>query len=37
MSTNGVNEAFNAGHIVKLQNRGPKSSGITFELKSVFD
>lgn len=37
MSTNGINEAFNAGFKVKLQNRGPKSSGITFELKSVFD
>lgn len=37
MSTNGVNDAFNSGFKVKLQNRGPKSSGITFELKSVFD
>ncbi len=37
MSTNGINEAFNAGFKVKLQNRGAKSSGITWELKSVFD
>lgn len=37
MGTNGINEVFNAGFNVKLQNRGPKSSGITFELKSVFD
>lgn len=37
MSTNGINEALSAGFKVKLQNRGAKSSGITFELKSVFD
>lgn len=37
MATNGINEAFNAGFKVKLQNRGANSSGITFELKSVFD
>ena len=37
MGTNGINEALSAGFKVKLQNRGAKSSGITFELKSVFD
>lgn len=37
MDTNGINEALSAGFKVKLQNRGAKSSGITFELKSVFD
>ena len=37
MGTNGINDVFNSGFKVKLQNRGPKSSGITFELKSVFD
>lgn len=37
MSTNGINEVFNAGLKVKLQNRGSNSSGITFELKSIFD
>ena len=37
MSTNGINEVFNSDFKIKLGNRGPKSSGITFELKSVFD
>ncbi len=37
MSTNGVNGAFNEGIKIKLQNRGPKSSGITWELKSIFE
>lgn len=37
MATNGINGPFNDGLKVKLQNRGAKSSGITWELKSVFD
>lgn len=37
MDTNNIKDAFNTGFKVKLQNRGPKSSGITWELKSVFD
>ena len=37
MSTNGVNQAFLNGLKVKLGSHGKKSSGITFELKSVFD
>lgn len=35
MTVNGV-DAFNQGYAVKLQNRGKKSSGITFELKNIF-
>lgn len=34
---NQVSEAFKTGFTVKLENRGAKASGITFELKSVFD
>ena len=37
MSTNGIENALKVGYKIQLQNRGAKSSGITFELKSVFD
>ncbi len=37
MSTNGVNGPFNGDFKIKLQDRGPKSSGITWELKNVFE
>ncbi len=37
MTTNGINEAFKAGYTVALRDRNGNSSGITFELKSVFD
>lgn len=33
----GVNEALKSGYTIKLENRGPRSSGLTFELKTVFD
>ncbi len=33
----GVNEALKSGYTIKLENRGPRSSGITFELKTIFD
>lgn len=33
----GVNSFFNQNQEIKLQNRGPRSSGITYELKSVFE
>lgn len=36
MSTNGVNDVFNAGLKLKLQDRGAQKSGITWELNSVF-
>ncbi len=32
-----INNVFKSGQKIELQNRGAKSSGITFELKSVFD
>lgn len=32
-----INNVFKTGQKIELQNRGSKSSGITFELKSVFD
>lgn len=34
---NGVNNALQNGYTIKLENRGSRSSGITFELKAVFD
>lgn len=34
---NGVNDAFKNGFTIKLENRGSNSSGITFELKSIFE
>ena len=37
MSTNGVNGPFNGDFKITLQNRGPKKSGITWELKNIFD
>ncbi len=37
MSTNGVNGPFNGDFKVRLQDRGPKSSGITWELKNIFE
>lgn len=37
MGANGISGAFTSGYKVNLQNRGPKSSGITFELKAIFD
>ncbi len=36
MSTDGVDGVFNSDFKIKLQNRGPKLSGITWELKSIF-
>ena len=37
MSTNNIDGIFKSGYQVKLQNRGARQSGITFELKSIFD
>lgn len=37
MYLNGFNDTFKAGFTVKLQDRGGNSSGITFELKSIFE
>ncbi len=37
MSVNDINGAFQNGYQIKLQNRGARSSGITFELKAIFD
>ena len=37
MSTNNIDGIFKSSYQVKLQNRGAKQSGITFELKSIFD
>ncbi len=36
METNKINEAFTKGYNVQLRYQGPKSSGITWELKSIF-
>lgn len=33
----GINNVFKTGQKIELQNRGTQASGITFELKSVFD
>ncbi len=33
----GINKVFESGQKIELKNRGANSSGITFELKSVFD
>lgn len=37
MSTDGINDAFKNGLNFKLLNRTPKGSGITYELKSIFE